>query len=112
MLYIRRGPVSPEFYAKLRELVKDPWQPFFSLGYHACELGQFDGPSDSENLVVPYQSKIFIAPVAIVHYIAAHWCQPPECFREAVMACPSVRSMECNPAIAANGGRSLVRSPG
>lgn len=104
-----KGPVEETFYRKLCELVSDPWQPVKSFGYHSCELCQFDGPPCSKNVFIPYQGKIFVAPVAIVHYVSTHWYQPPPIFVEAVMACPPMKSMEYKEALLSNGGRGLVR---
>jgi len=103
------GPVSPEFFHKLKALCVEPWQPVVAAGLHSCELCQFDAPSFSDNVFVPYQGQIFVAPVAIVHYIATHHYLPPPVFIEAVVACPPTRSMEYKKALLSNGGRSLVK---
>lgn len=104
-----RGPVSPDFFHKLKKLCVEPWQPVAVAGRHSCELCQFDAPGFSDNVFVPYQGQIFVAPVAIVHYIAAHHYLPPRIFIEAVVACPPTRSMEYKKALLSNGGRGLVR---
>jgi len=104
-----RGSVSPEFFLKLKELCRSPWQPAVAVGSHECNLCQFDGPRFSANVYVPYQEKIYVAPVAIVHYIAAHFYLPPAIFASAVSVCPTMQSAEYKQAILANGGRSLVR---
>lgn len=106
----RKGPVSTEFFKKLSELCKNPWQPVVSAGLHTCSLCQFEAPRFSSNIFVPYQSRIFVAPVAIVHYIAAHWYKPPNIFIQAVMACPANHTMEYKKAILSNGGRGLVQA--
>ncbi len=105
-----RGSVPLEFYNRLKDLCIDPWQPFAAAGIHFCELCQFDPPGFSDNLFVPYQGQIFVAPVAIVHYIAVHHYRPPQVFIEAVMVCPPTRSMEYKKALLQNGGRSMVSS--
>jgi hypothetical protein len=105
-----KGPVSIEFFNKLSELCKKPWEPIASAGLHVCELCQFEAPSFSANLFVPYSNRIFVAPVGVVHYIAAHWYKPPGIFVEAVMFCPVINSMEYKKAMLSNGGRSLVKS--
>jgi hypothetical protein len=102
------GPVSEQLFSKLKDLCSDPWQPVVSFGLHVCELCQFDAPAFSSNVFVPYHGKIYVAPVAIVHYIAAHWYRPPQIFVDAVVACPPIRSIDDKKAILANGGRSLV----
>lgn len=105
-----RGSVSHEFLQKLKQLCVEPWQPVVSAGLHECELCQFEAPAFSSNVFVPYQGSIYVAPVAVVHYIAAHWYLPPEEFIQGVLACPAMRSLEYHKALLANGGRSLVRS--
>jgi hypothetical protein len=105
-----RGPVSLEFYRKLHSLCAEPWQPVVAAGRHCCELCQFDPPSFSNNVFVPFRGQIFVAPVGIVHYVAAHHYLPPQVFVEAVLACPPTRSMEYKQALLANGGRCLVKT--
>jgi len=105
-----RGSVSSEFFDKLKKLCADPWQPVVAAGYHSCELCQFDAPRFSSNIFIPYKGQIFVAPVGIVHYIAAHRYLPPLVFIEAVIACPPIHSMEYKKALLANGGRSLVKA--
>jgi hypothetical protein len=102
------GDVPLPFYEKLIALCKSPWQPFVSPGSHSCSLCQFNGPSFSANLFVPYDGLIYVAPTAITHYIAAHWYKPPDTFRQAVFNCPDMSSMAYKKAILANGGRRLV----
>ena len=101
--------VSNDFYDKLCDLVKDPWQPVVSMGIHLCELCQFNPPGFSKNIFIPHEGKIYVCPEAIVHYIAAHWYKPPQIFIDAVMNCPEMRSMEYKKAILANGGRGLIK---
>jgi hypothetical protein len=105
-----KGSVEERFFRKLCELTSEPWQPIASAGIHLCELCQFDAPGFSDNVFIPYQGKIFVAPVAIVHYISTHWYQPPPIFVEAVLACPPMKSMEYKKALLNNGGRDLVKS--
>ena len=105
----QKGPVDEQFFRKLCELTLEPWQPVVSAGFHPCDLCQFDAPTFSANLFIPYQGKLFTAPVAIVHYISTHWYQPPPIFVEAVLACPPMKSMEYKKALLNNGGRPLVK---
>ena len=116
-----RGSVSKEFFVKLLTLLKDPWQPVVFAGVHQCELCQFSGGSRAqfdgkwipgaswENLFVPYNGRLFVAPELIAHYIAAHRYLPPVEFFDAVLACPEMGSMGYNRALLANGGRELMR---
>jgi hypothetical protein len=103
------GSVPEPFFRKLSELTATPWQPIVATGPHACELCQFDGPQFCDNLFVPYSSRICMAPAAIIHYVAAHWCRPPQIFIDAVLACPPTNSMAYKKALLAHGGRNLVR---
>lgn len=104
----QRGPVSLEFYQKLASLCREPWQPIAFLGFHRCELCQFEPPRFSDNIFVPHHGSIYVAPVAITHYICAHWYRPPEVFIRAVMECPPMKSVEYKKAVLENGGQGLV----
>lgn len=105
-----RAAVSPEFYEKLSALCAQPWQPVAAAGKHYCQLCQFESPGFSSNVFVPYRSHIYVAPVAIIHYIAAHWYRPPDIFIHAVMECPPMNSMEYKKSLLDNGGRDLVKA--
>ena len=104
----KRGHISPEFLERLKSLCKEPWQPVVAAGSHACSLCQYDAPRFSDNVFVPYQGKIYVAPVAIVHYISTHWYVPPAVFISAVNACPTMNSMAYKKVLLANGGRDLM----
>lgn len=106
----KTGQVSLDFFSKLSQLCLKPWQPFASAGQHTCELCQFDPPSFSANIFIPYQKNIYVAPVGILHYIAAHWYLPPAIFIDAVLACPPTNTMAYKQAVLANGGRELIRA--
>ncbi len=103
------GEVSPAFFEKLNHLCREPWQPVVSAGVHECDLCQFEGPRFNANVLVPFDGLIYVAPVAITHYIASHWYKPPDIFIHAVNACPPMNSMDYKKAILANGGRGLVQ---
>lgn len=119
-----RGEVSRAFFEKLVELAGDPFQPFAAAGFHACDLHQFtDGPRAISyrgkmvsglfcaNLFIPDGSRIFYAPSAIVHYVDAFFYRPPDCFIEAVMNCPPMRSMEFKRLFLGSGWRELEPAP-
>lgn len=87
-----RGTVPSAFFDKLKQLCLDPWQPAVTPGVHSCGVCQFDAPTFCFNEVyVPHQQQLWVAPVAIVHYIAAHHYRPPPAFIQAVEACPPMR---------------------
>jgi hypothetical protein len=104
-----RGSSSPEFFRKLCELCANPWEPVASAGHHQCSLCQFEPPAFGGNVFIPHQGYIYVAPVGVVHYIAAHWYLPPQAFIQAVLACPPMRSLEYHKALLANGGRNLIK---
>lgn len=102
-----RGTVSVDFFRALARLLVDPWQPAIFAGREPCSLCQFSGGPGmlvfegsevrlgSTNLFVPSprQSKVFVAPSLVVHYIDAHGYVPPEEFQVAVLQCPTMGSL-------------------
>ncbi|OLP47738.1 DUF7919 family protein [Allorhizobium taibaishanense] len=104
------GEVAPNFYEKLRELCRNPWQPFATAGFHICDLCQYDGVSLKGQLYVPDQDCIYVAPAGVAHYIAAHWYNPPAAFVQAVLNCPPMQTMDYKKKLLANGGRGLTRA--
>ena len=108
-----RGPVSPEFYAKLKRFCSAPWQPWVAPGLYECELCQFEPARMTGEIYIPHNGRIYVAPVGIVHYIARHWYQPPSVFIEAVSACPAFNTIDYKRALLEHGGRGvLVGRPG
>jgi hypothetical protein len=105
-----RGSVSASFLHALKTLCESPWQPVGASGMHQCELCQFDGPNFGDNVFVPHAGRIYVAPVGVIHYIAAHWYQPPPVFIDAVLACPPMRGQDYLKALLANGGRNLIKA--
>lgn len=116
------GSVSKEFFLKLCQMIQEPWQPpVVPAGVHHCNLCQFSRgggatfeglpvPSASgSNLFVPYDGKLYVAPILVAHYVDAHRYKPPRVFVEAIMACPPMNSMEYMKVLLANGGRSLIQ---
>ncbi len=101
-----RGEVSTAVFAKLVDMLADPWQPAERVGMHYCDLCRFTGGNPdlvfrgihvrmgSANLYVPDEGCILVAPSLILHFIDAHDYAPPETFCAAVLACPPVRSPE------------------
>jgi hypothetical protein len=102
------GPVDPIFFQKLVSLCNDPLQPVPDGGWRVCEVCQFDAKQFKGHLFVPYQGKVYVAPTGIVHFIAAHWYQPPQVFIDAVMACPPTRGIEFRRALQRIVGESML----
>jgi hypothetical protein len=88
----RRDDPGEAVYAKLKGLLKDPWQPGRFMGWQSCELCRYDGFHSVNNLFVPGQGVTYVAPEGIVHYIAAHDYCPPREFCDAVLSCPNMGS--------------------
>lgn len=107
----RTGPVTGEFYERLKQLMACPFTPMVSAGGHACELCQFDPVRGSGNLFVPEGNRLLVCPELVLHYIAAHHYQPPEVFREAVLRCPDPGGSEYRKQFLRAGGRLLIRPP-
>jgi hypothetical protein len=105
-----RGKTRREVWVKLKDLLKDPWQPLITCGFHPCNLCMFESEAKGErNLFVPGDGFLYVCPELIVHYINAHGYAPPEDFCEAVLRCPDTQSMQYKRLFLANGGRSLMK---
>jgi hypothetical protein len=99
-----KGEVAPAFFKALFELGRDPWQPALALGRHRCPWCRFTGapahihfegttmPIGTSNIFVPGETKIFVAPSLVAHYIDAHEYSPPTEFQDAVLRCPPMKS--------------------
>lgn len=104
------GEVAVEVFTRLVEYIKDPWQPLQLMGFHRCDLCLYDGGVAShKNVFIPADGIIFVCPEGIVHYMIAHWYQPPDVFCQAVLACPPMRSMDYLKALLASGARPWVK---
>lgn len=107
------GPVDPAVFTKLIDLAKNPWAPIVTCGLHDCDLCLYrPEASGSHNLFIPGNGIIYVCPEVIVHYLNAHHYAPPVEFRNAVMSCPPMHSVEYLRAILASGGeplRNLIR---
>jgi hypothetical protein len=107
--------ISRAFADALVGLIRDPWQPYVGAGIHRCELCRITGgpthfhhlgcsiPLGQRNLFVPCEGGTFVAPSLIAHHVDAHEYAPPDIFREAVLSCPPMRSMQYLKAILKNG---------
>lgn len=119
-----QGSVDEKFFKALLLLCGNPWQPPVAFaGIHLCSLCQFagrlagtsyfgaGGAAGNANVFIPGETKVFIAPTMIVHYIDAHGYVPPMEFQEAVLKCPEMRSMAYLKAIRALGFSLRVTEP-
>jgi hypothetical protein len=116
----RRASVDETVFARLCELLHDPWQPFVTPGAHDCPFCRFTGgPAQlnyrdstvqlgANNLFVSGDGVLLVAPSLILHYIDAHEYAPPEQFCQAVLNCPPMRSMAYWKAIREHGPPGLV----
>ena len=80
-------------YARLVELLKNPWEPSITMGFHECDLCLYHGEPGKRNLYVPAGGVVFVAPELVAHYMNAHGYRPPVEFCAAVLACPPMRSV-------------------
>jgi hypothetical protein len=97
------GEVPEQVFEELRELLREPWAPVVFAGWHDCDLCVYRyGPSKMrtnpntvgfKNLFVPGDAKIYVAPELILHYIDQHGYSPPAEFQQAVLDCPTMRSV-------------------
>ncbi len=105
-----RGTVPAEVYDRLVELLKDPWQPWMFMGMYACDLCLYEPHTmRGNNLFVPSNEFLYVAPQGITHYMNAHEYAPPAEFCQAILDCPDMRTMEYRRAISANGGGALLK---
>ena len=115
-----QGNVDLEFVAKLTQLLTNPWQPFFLMGPHFCSLCRLTGGPASfkyggmtaqlgvSNLFVPSDGFLYVSPSTILHYIDSHSYAPPQQFQDAVLSCPTMRSIEYLRAILTNGPKGFA----
>ena len=107
-----KGRVDEAVFRKLELLLNNAWQPMVCMGYHECSLCQFTAEARATtNLFVPCDGHIFVCPELITHYINAHHYQPPDSFCQAVVDCPTMRSMAYHKKLLACGGHSLIAPP-
>jgi hypothetical protein len=102
----QKGEVSEEFFSALVMMLKKPWQPFVAAGYEPCRFCRFSRGTaklryldteisiGSNNLFVPDDRQVFVAPSMIAHYIDSHEYQPPLEFQSAVVRSSRLSSME------------------
>src|SRR4051812_48309126 len=66
------GPVDPAVFERLVELLKHPWEPAITMGFHRCDLCQYDGQSGKRTLYVPSVGVVYVCPELVTHYMNAH----------------------------------------
>ena len=95
------GLTAPALLERLETLIDRSWDhyPSFAFrGLHQCCLCAHGSPVGSrptrsqENLWIPGDGVIYIAPGMITHYVGDHSYSPPESFIQAVLACPDYGS--------------------
>jgi hypothetical protein len=110
-------------FGQLIRLLVDPWEPLYFMGSHECEFCPEEPLQDLEayyrrheierdglvvhfganNLYVPADGCVYVAPSMIAHYVDVHSYEPPAVFWEAVMNCPEMGSETYRQALIVNG---------
>ncbi len=115
-----RGRVSEAFFRVLCGHLTARWEPPYACaGMHDCDLCQFGrsttrfkdiefGSASGSELFIPSGDSIFVAPVNIAHYIAAHHYLPPADFIRAVETCPQQRTAAYMQLLLSSGGREWL----
>ena len=85
------GTVPTELVARLSALLANRGFMYFGLffcGLHSCSFCGESGAIWSQNLLIPGDAEVFVAPGGVVHYVESHLYLPPARFIDAVMKCP------------------------
>lgn len=108
------GATPSGLAARLQMLVKQGRSAYSHYNFRGvkfcsiCKSAGLDSPGpiwSQENIFVPGNGVVYIAPGGIVHYVEAHSYLPPREFIDAVFSCPKYGSHEFRDALhAANGG--------
>jgi hypothetical protein len=108
------GPTLPSLVSKLQILVQQTRDTFAHYNFRGgmfCSICKSEGLNSpgpiwsQENIFVPGDGIVYVAPGGIVHYVEAHSYLPPREFIDAVLRCPDCSSSEFRDALcAANGG--------
>lgn len=110
----KKGEVSEEFFNALATMLRKPWQPFVFAGFEPCRFCRFSqGVSlhyrdiqismGNQNLFVPDNGRVFVAPSTIAHYIDSHEYQPPLEFQAAVVRSSKLSLINYAKELKANG---------
>jgi hypothetical protein len=107
------GEVPSDVYSKLAALLVDPWQIAVAAGPHPCDLCMYSPEKrGTNNVFVPGNGRVYVAPELILHYMNAHRYRPPDEFCRSVMACPQMRSSEYRRALMSAAGPGFLRAVG
>jgi len=108
------GATLPPFVSKLQNLVQQARSTFAHCNFRGvmfCSICKSEGLNSpgpiwsQENIFVPGDGVVYVAPGGIVHYVEAHSYLPPREFIDAVLRCPDCNSSEFRDALrAANAG--------
>jgi hypothetical protein len=100
------GKTKKHIYTKLCKLVvkAELWGISHWMGYHECNIYQFQGFLNNGEICIPHENKIYVSPLSIVHYINAHNYKPPEEFCEAIKKCPPLGSQSYKQKMIESGG--------
>lgn len=114
--YTQRQLQLPETrFGQLLRLLVDPWESVCFMGSHECEFCPEKNAHDTiehdgllvhfgaNNLYVPANGCIYVAPSKIAHYVDIHSYEPPGVFWEAVMNCPEMGSETYREALITSG---------
>ena len=103
-----KGDPGQAFYDQLTQMLLHAWQPYFHMGWHACDFCRYNGFMSFKNLFIPGKDMTYVAPEAIGHYISAHGYAPPAEFIEALMQCPAMDTLAYFEALHARGWSKQV----
>lgn len=105
------GKVPAEFVRKLRKITEKHSETVAALydnefdfllhqffGFHTCELCHNFNHGD--NIVVPGNEVLYVAPAMILHYVEEHEYLPPKQFVDAVLDAPNPRTKDYENAVA------------
>ena len=108
------GRTPPKLLERLEALIAASWDHYPSYafrGLHDCSLCEHGRSVTSrsvrshENLWIPGNNVIYIAPGMITHYVGDHHYRPPDEFIQSVLRCPDYGSPAyCIALRAANAG--------
>ena len=81
-----RGAVPPEYMKRLRKFCESAPSFYHTNGFHTCEFCK--AAHGIGEIRVIGSSRVFAAPVMILHYVAKHEYLPPRDFLAALLTAP------------------------